>query len=91
MATLADDLQAWVGQTRQRIGAMALEPRVEHVGRVVQVGDGAEGGAQVDADDCHSASIPDGRAAGESGGVEGDQPVGVATDRDSEPRSGGSP
>src|SRR5271169_1961116 len=40
MATLADDLQAWLGQSRQRIGNLALEPRLEEVGHVAQVGDG---------------------------------------------------
>ena len=40
MATLADDLQAWLGQSRQRIGNLALEPRLEQVGHVAQVGDG---------------------------------------------------
>ncbi|MGO8915551.1 MAG: F0F1 ATP synthase subunit alpha [Stellaceae bacterium] len=40
MATLADDLGAWLGQSRQRIGTMAYEPRLEHIGRVVQLGDG---------------------------------------------------
>ncbi len=40
MATLADDLRAWVAQSRKRIGALALKPTLEHVGRVIQVGDG---------------------------------------------------
>ena len=40
MATLADELQAWLGQSRQRIGNLALEPRLEQVGHVAQVGDG---------------------------------------------------
>src|SRR4249920_358293 len=40
MATLADDLQAWLSQSRQRIGNLALEPRLEQVGHVAQVGDG---------------------------------------------------
>ncbi|MGD0332023.1 MAG: F0F1 ATP synthase subunit alpha [Xanthobacteraceae bacterium] len=40
MPTLAEDLQAWLEASRQRLGALALEPRLEHVGRVVQVGDG---------------------------------------------------
>jgi F-type H+/Na+-transporting ATPase subunit alpha len=40
MATLADDLGEWLTRSRQRVGALALEPRLEHVGRVAQVGDG---------------------------------------------------
>jgi len=40
MATLIDELQAWLGKSRQRITAAALEPRLEQVGRIVQVGDG---------------------------------------------------
>jgi len=40
MATLADDLQAWLSQSRQCIGNLALEPRLEHVGHVAQIGDG---------------------------------------------------
>jgi F-type H+/Na+-transporting ATPase subunit alpha len=40
MATLAEDLQGWLGQSRQRIGNLALEPRLEQVGHVAQVGDG---------------------------------------------------
>ena len=40
MPTLIDDLRAWVDRSRQRIGTAALEPRMEPIGRVVQVGDG---------------------------------------------------
>jgi F-type H+-transporting ATPase subunit alpha len=40
MATLADDLRHWLERSRQRIGTLAIEPRLEHVGRVVRVGDG---------------------------------------------------
>jgi F-type H+/Na+-transporting ATPase subunit alpha len=40
MATLAEDLQTWLSQSRQRIGDLALEPRLEQVGRVAQIGDG---------------------------------------------------
>ena len=40
MPTLADDLRAWVDRSRQRIGTVALKPRIEAIGRVVQVGDG---------------------------------------------------
>jgi F-type H+-transporting ATPase subunit alpha len=40
MPTLTDDLREWLDRSRQRIGALALTPRLEHVGRVMQVGDG---------------------------------------------------
>ena len=40
MVTLADDLKDWLDQSRQRISTLALEPRLEHIGRVVKVGDG---------------------------------------------------
>jgi F-type H+-transporting ATPase subunit alpha len=40
MATLTDDLRDWLDQSRQRIRTMKIEPRLEHVGRVVKVGDG---------------------------------------------------
>jgi len=40
MPTLADDLAAWLGQSRGRIGKLGLEPRLEHAGRVAQIGDG---------------------------------------------------
>jgi F-type H+-transporting ATPase subunit alpha len=40
MATLANDLQNWVRQSRHRIATLALEPRLEQVGHVVQIGDG---------------------------------------------------
>jgi F-type H+/Na+-transporting ATPase subunit alpha len=40
MATLADDLHAWLTQSRRRIGTVALAPRLEHIGRVAQLGDG---------------------------------------------------
>jgi F-type H+-transporting ATPase subunit alpha len=40
MATLVDDLNDWIHRSRQRIATLALEPRLEHVGRVAQVGDG---------------------------------------------------
>jgi F-type H+-transporting ATPase subunit alpha len=40
MTTLVDDLQAWLGQSRQRIENLALQPRLEQVGRVARVGDG---------------------------------------------------
>jgi F-type H+-transporting ATPase subunit alpha len=40
MPTLADDLQTWLAQNRGRIGKLALEPRLEHIGRVARIGDG---------------------------------------------------
>jgi F-type H+-transporting ATPase subunit alpha len=40
MTTLADDLQVWLGQSRRRIATAALAPRLEHIGRVAQLGDG---------------------------------------------------
>ncbi len=40
MPTLVEDLGVWLGESRRRIDGLALEPRLEHVGRVVQVGDG---------------------------------------------------
>jgi F-type H+-transporting ATPase subunit alpha len=40
MPTLVDDLRSWVDRSRQHIAAAALEPRLEQIGRVAQVGDG---------------------------------------------------
>ena len=40
MSTLADDLQAWLAQSRRQIGKLALEPQLEQVGRVARIGDG---------------------------------------------------
>src|ERR1700758_3670087 len=40
MPKLADDLRGWLGQSRERIGKLGLGPRLEHVGRVAQIGDG---------------------------------------------------
>jgi F-type H+/Na+-transporting ATPase subunit alpha len=40
MATLAEDLDRWIEQSRRRIGALALTPLQESVGRVAKVGDG---------------------------------------------------
>jgi F-type H+-transporting ATPase subunit alpha len=37
---LADDLRGWLARSRMRIDRLAVEPRLEHVGRVMQVGDG---------------------------------------------------
>jgi F-type H+-transporting ATPase subunit alpha len=40
MATLADDLRDWLERTRGQVETLAVSPRLERVGRVVQVGDG---------------------------------------------------
>jgi F-type H+-transporting ATPase subunit alpha len=40
MKPLAEDLRAWIDQSRQRVATMQLHPRLERVGRVVQIGDG---------------------------------------------------
>ncbi|MGA7326664.1 MAG: F0F1 ATP synthase subunit alpha [Rhodomicrobium sp.] len=40
MPTLTDDLHDWLSQSRGRIGALSLEPQLEQIGRVVQIGDG---------------------------------------------------
>jgi F-type H+-transporting ATPase subunit alpha len=40
MSTLADDLQDWLAQSRRQIRKLALDPRLEHVGRVARIGDG---------------------------------------------------
>jgi F-type H+/Na+-transporting ATPase subunit alpha len=40
MATVIEDLQTWLGRSRQRIVCLALEPRLEQIGHVAQIGDG---------------------------------------------------
>jgi F-type H+-transporting ATPase subunit alpha len=40
MATLADDLHVALDRSRERLGALAVEPRLEHIGHVIEVGDG---------------------------------------------------
>lgn len=40
MPTLAEDLRGWIDQSRSRIDALAFEPQLEQIGRVVQTGDG---------------------------------------------------
>ena len=40
MPTLSDDLHQWLNQSRRRLKTLSLEPRLEHIGRVVQIGDG---------------------------------------------------
>jgi F-type H+/Na+-transporting ATPase subunit alpha len=40
MATLTEELHDWAELSRQRLGSLALTPRLEHIGRVLRVGDG---------------------------------------------------
>ncbi|HXZ68048.1 MAG TPA: F0F1 ATP synthase subunit alpha, partial [Alphaproteobacteria bacterium] len=40
MATLADDLRLWLKRAQTGVSQAELKPQLEHVGRVVQVGDG---------------------------------------------------
>lgn len=40
MATLLDDLRSWAERSRRRIGDAAVVPRLDHIGRVQQIGDG---------------------------------------------------
>ena len=40
MATLADDMRGWLDRSRTRIETLPLKPRLEHVGRIMQIGDG---------------------------------------------------
>jgi F-type H+-transporting ATPase subunit alpha len=40
MPTLTDDLHDWLDQSRLRLKTLSLEPQLEQIGRVVQVGDG---------------------------------------------------
>jgi F-type H+-transporting ATPase subunit alpha len=40
MDTLTDDMRRWVAETRAGLNDLPLAPRLERVGRVVQVGDG---------------------------------------------------
>lgn len=40
MATLADDLRTWLGQSRRRIEALVFEPVLDQTGHVMQIGDG---------------------------------------------------
>lgn len=40
MPTLGDELHAWLDRSKERIGTVPLEPRLEHIGRVIQLGDG---------------------------------------------------
>jgi F-type H+/Na+-transporting ATPase subunit alpha len=38
--TLTEELRGWLELSRQRLGSLALAPRLEHIGRVLRVGDG---------------------------------------------------
>lgn len=40
MADLVEELKDWARDIRQRLGALPLVPHLEHIGRVLQVGDG---------------------------------------------------
>ncbi len=40
MATLTEELNEWLDEGRERVARLPLEPRVEQIGRVLQVGDG---------------------------------------------------
>lgn len=40
MAALVEELKSWAAESRQRLAALPLVPHLEHIGRVLQVGDG---------------------------------------------------
>ncbi|MCL2452822.1 MAG: F0F1 ATP synthase subunit alpha [Alphaproteobacteria bacterium] len=40
MLSLADELKGWARERRRRLKALPLVPRLEHIGRVLQIGDG---------------------------------------------------
>jgi F-type H+-transporting ATPase subunit alpha len=40
MPTLTDDLRAWADLSRRRLDALSLEPELERIGRVDEIGDG---------------------------------------------------
>ena len=40
MPQLTDELRSWAEQSRQKLSALHLTPRLEHIGRVLQIGDG---------------------------------------------------
>jgi len=40
MTTLTEDLHGWIDRSRQRIATLPVTPRIERVGRVLQIGDG---------------------------------------------------
>ena len=40
MPDLTEDLRAWASRSRERLATLSLEPRLEQIGRVAQIGDG---------------------------------------------------
>lgn len=40
MPDLLEDLRTWASRSRERLGTLSLEPHLEQIGRVLQVGDG---------------------------------------------------
>jgi F-type H+-transporting ATPase subunit alpha len=40
MPTLVEELEDWLQRSRRRLGTLEFKPRIEQIGRVVQVGDG---------------------------------------------------
>ena len=40
MPALTDDLHDWLDQSRRRLRTLSLQPRLDQIGRVVQIGDG---------------------------------------------------
>lgn len=40
MPDLIEDLRTWASRGRQRLATLSLEPRLEQIGRVIQIGDG---------------------------------------------------
>ena len=40
MPALTDDLHEWLEQSRRRLRALSLQPQLQQIGRVVQIGDG---------------------------------------------------
>ena len=40
MPQLIDELRSWAEQSREKLSALHLTPRLEHIGRVLQIGDG---------------------------------------------------
>jgi F-type H+-transporting ATPase subunit alpha len=40
MPALVEELKSWVEESRKRLAALPLVPHLEHIGRVLQVGDG---------------------------------------------------
>ena len=40
MTSLVEGLRGWVNESRQKLAALPLAPHLEHIGRVLQIGDG---------------------------------------------------